>query len=322
MQELRWNPLLGTYTMVAANRQQRPHLQKNTCPFCPGSAQIPDGYDVLAYPNDFPVLSQSPPTPKPTLSPYHSSPSHGACEVLLYDPNHTASMANFSIEKIKRILQLWQNRWLWFQQKPNVQYIFIFENKGEEVGVTMHHPHGQLYAYSFLPLKLQIELDNCRTYWQQHQRNLWDDMIQAESKEKERLVAVNEEFLAFIPYFNDYPYGVYIVARSPIHCLAQFEDIHFTQLAKLLQSITKAFDALFQRPFPFMMGVYQTPVNMPSYAEAAHYYRWHIAFYPPLRAADKIKWNASSETGAWATANPRSVEECAAQLRQLIQDMG
>ncbi|MCX7744934.1 MAG: galactose-1-phosphate uridylyltransferase [Flavobacteriales bacterium] len=313
---LRYNPLLGTWTMVAAHRQQRPHLPKDYCPFCPGSGKVPDFYEVLKYDNDFPALSTN---PEEIIlhSFYQAAPSYGHCEVILYSSDHQASLYQLSSEHLLKLARLWKERWIALSQDPNVKYVFIFENRGEEVGVTMHHPHGQIYAYSWVPLKIEQELSQCLKWFQQYQKPLILEITQAELLEKKRVITVNNHFAAFIPYFTDYPYGVFITPLQAKNSLADMQDDELMSLGNILKDITGAFDYLFERPFPYMMCFHQIPVNID--ADVLSYYHFHIEFYTPLRAKDKIKWYASSEMGAWAAANTRNVEECAEELRLALK---
>lgn len=319
MSHLRWNPLLGTYTMVAANRQNRPHLPAGQCPFCPGSGQVPNDYEVLVYPNDFPALSSAYGEPEAINSQvYHAARAAGACEVILYSPDHYKGLAQLPQAHVLKLVQTWAQRYVEHSKNPEVQYIFPFENRGEEVGVTIHHPHGQLYAYPFVPLKIQTELNNALDYYQQHGRHLLQVMFEEERADGRRVVFENDHFTAFIPWFNDYPYGVYIMSRQ-YHRLQDMNESAQVQLAEALQNVIGGFDTIFNRPFPYMMGLYQAPVNSKEYQAMEEHYPFHIKFYPPLRAADRIKWNASSETAAWAAANTLLVEETAPLLKQAIE---
>lgn len=312
---LRYNPLLGTWTMVAANRQQRPHLPKDYCPFCPGSGKVPDHYEVLKYDNDFPALSTRP--EELIKHPFYSTrPAYGHCEVVLYSPDHLASLYDLSDDHLFKLVTLWKERFIQLSKDPQVKYVFIFENRGEEVGVTMHHPHGQIYAYSWVPLKIEQEISQCQKWFEQHQSPLIPDITKAEMQEKHRVITLNNHFTVFIPFFTDYPYGVFITPLRPINSLADMQEDELKSLASILKEITGAFDHLFDRPFPYMMCFHQIPVNITP--DVTKYYHFHIEFYTPLRAADKIKWYASSEMGAWAAANTRIVEDCAEELRQAL----
>lgn len=319
MSHLRWNPLLGTYNMVAPNRQHRPHLPKGQCPFCPGSRQVPDEYGVLLYPNDFPALSPNHPTPDtgPTDF-YHTAKAAGHCDVVLYSSNHDKGLAQLSIEHVTSLVNLWADRFEELAKDEEVKYIFPFESRGEEVGVTIHHPHGQIYSYPFVPLKVKTELENSLIHYKSTGNSLLLDMVATEMQDGRRMITENEHFAAFIPWFNDYPYGVYIVNRQGKSSISDMDKKERINLADILRKVIGAMDTLFNKPFPYMMCLYQRPVNSPEYADANAYYPFHIEFYTPLRAADRVKWLASSETGAWAAANTLLVEDTAPQLREAL----
>ncbi|MFZ5353882.1 MAG: galactose-1-phosphate uridylyltransferase [Bacillota bacterium] len=316
MSELRWNPLLKTWTMVASNRQSRPNMPKGWCPFCPGSGKVPDNYDVLKYDNDFPALTQNPLRPDVEGTElYQTAENYGKCEVILYSPEHDKSLHELSVEHITKLVELWTDRYVELSKDERIKYIFIFENKGEEVGVTMPHPHGQIYGYSFVPLKLKLELDSSKEYHEEHLSCILCDMNREEKAYGERVVTENDSFIAYIPFFTDYPYGVFIASKKHIGSFADFDEKDKQQLAMILKNITGAFDTMFERPFPYMMCIHQTPVNSNEYAASKDYYHFHIEFYPPLRDANRIKYYASSEMGAWAACNPLSVEDTVQQLK-------
>lgn len=322
MSHLRWNPLLGTWTIVAANRQSRPDMPRDWCPFCPGSGRVPADYDVLVYPNDFPALSHDAPMDDltPTNDPYAVAAAYGACEVILYAPDHTARLYDLSDDHLHKLVDLWCERHAHHAADERIKYVFPFENKGPEVGVTMPHPHGQLYAYSYVPLKVETELNNSRAYYDRHGSNLFDDMLREEmAGDGPRVLFDTPHFLVFLPHFTDYPYGLFVVAKSPCLYLGDLAAAARKELGTVLKKITGCFDYLFDRPFPYMMCIHQAPVNNPGYGDMASYYRLHIEFYPPLRSAGSIKYYASSEMGAWAAANTMRVEESIVHLREALQ---
>lgn len=317
MTELRYNPLLGDWTMVASHRQNRPNMPKAGCPFCPGSGKVPEHYDVLKYDNDFPALMSEPPEPdQVATSLYRTEKAYGKCEVILYSPNHATTLPELSVEHLEKLIDLWTERFVALSQEPNHQYIMIFENRGEECGVTMPHPHGQIYAYSWIPLKIRTELENCNTYHASKGSCMICDMNHAEIEFKKRVIYENEYFLAYIPFFTDYPYGLFIVSKNHKTALSDFTQAEKRSLAEMLKCMTGAMDALFNRLFPYMMVIHQRPVRDTS---AQDFYHFHIEFYTPLRDAGKLKYYASSEMGAWAPANPQSVEETSEHLRKAFQ---
>lgn len=322
MSELRYNPLLKTYTIVASNRQARPDMPKNWCPFCPGSGKVPDEFEVYAYSNDFPALSQNPGMPDIASSElYQVEKNYGACEVILYSPDHYTSLSQLSESHICSLIQLWIERTSAISKQPHVKYVFVFENKGEEVGVTMPHPHGQIYGYPFVPLKLQVELNACEEYYLRTGRNMLMDINAEEKAYQKRVISENDTFISYIPFFTDYPYGVFISCKSNRLLFTDFNEKEKRDLAAMLKEITGGLDGLFNKPFPYMMCVHQGPVNSVEYEDCSAYFNFHIEFYPPLRDANRIKYYAGSEMGAWAATNTRAVEETAQELRDAIERM-
>ncbi len=309
--------MLGTWTMVAPGRQKRPVVASTGCPFCPGSGKVPAAYSVLAYDNDFPTLSTNPEQPSPVGSDlYKVKPAYGKCEVILYSSKHEASLSTIPLGQVRELVDLWVERSKALGALKGIKYVFPFENKGEEVGVTIHHPHGQIYAYPFVPLKVQVELERSRQYRCDTGECLICGMNREEARFQKRLIAENHGFVAYLPFFTDYPYGAFVVPKRHLTYLSDLLPPEQADLAVMLRNLTGAFDLLYQRPFPYMMCIHQGPVNCAEYADAAEYYHFHIEFYPPLRDANKIKYCASSEMGAWAPCNPLSVEDCAANLRK------
>lgn len=314
MAELRWHPLIKDWVMIASHRQNRPQMPADWCPFCPGSGKVPDHYDVYKYDNDFPALSQNPPVPdNVATSLYRMAEAYGKCEVILYSPEHTSSLHQFSVEHIMKIINLWTERFNELKKDDNIKYIFIFENRGEMVGVTMPHPHGQIYGYPFIPKKLELELEASKEHYERNGCCLICDMLKDEVKSRDRVIFENEDFAVFIPFFSEYPYGTYVVSKNHKQNLAQFTEREKANLAAALKEITGAYDSLFDSEFPYMMCIHQEPVNSGDFSEYCHF---HIEFFPPMRASNKQKFNASSETGAWAHANPTKPEEKAVELRQ------
>lgn len=321
MSELRWNPLLKTWTMVGANRQKRPHLPKGWCAFCPGSGRVPDDYDVMIYDNDFPIMMPEPPEPDDVAGDiYRTAPAAGKCEVVLYSPKHDAHLSSLGASHIRKVVDLWAERCEALAEDERVKYVFPFENRGEEVGVTMHHPHGQIYAYSYVPLKLELELAACREHRESHGDCLICRMNAEERRFDRRIVFENDSFSAYLPFFTDYPYGVFIVSKRHVGGLTDLTAPERDDLAACLEMTVASFDKVFDRPFPYMMAVHQTPVNSPELGDVDKYFHFHIEFYPPLRAADKIKYYASSEMGAWAAANVAAVEDSVMTLRRAKLD--
>jgi len=318
MSELRYNPMLNDWIMVASNRQQRPAMPKGWCPFCPGSGNVPDeGYDVLEYDNDFPVMTQE----FSQLSgqegdSFTARPMYGKCEVILYHPNHTITLPELPKVHIRKLVDLWTSRFEALAADKEIKYILIFENRGAEAGVTMPHPHGQLYAFNWLPKNIETEINNSKRHYQETGRCLTCELLSEEQNAKARMVMENDHFAVYVPYYTSYPYGTYVVAKEHVGSLPDFSSEQKDSLADILKRITGTYDTLFNKLFPYMMVMHQVPVNT---EDAGDYYHFHIEFYPPLRADGVQYFRASCETGAGAYCNATQPEEKAQDLRDAYE---
>ncbi len=315
MSELRYNPLLKDWVMVVASRQGRPQMPKDWCPFCPGSGKVPDeGYEVLRYPNDFPVLSQDPPVPDDVATDFFTvRPAYGRCEVILYSPEHNKTMSSLSNENLYALARVWREAFLDISGDPKIKYVMIFENRGEVVGVTMPHPHGQVYGYGVLPKRLELELDSASEHMDQNGKCLFCRMLEEETAQGKRVIFENRHFAVVLPFYAEYPYGVCIYAKRHVADIGGMTDEELNALGLTVRDVSGTLDMLFGYSFPYMMCMHNAPVNMGDMSRKWHF---HIEFFSPVRAKDKLKFNASSETGAWAHCNPTSPEEKAGELRE------
>lgn len=303
--------------MIASHRQNRPQMPKDWCPFCPGSGKVPDNYDVYKYDNDFPALSLTPPTPDDVANDFFRvAPAYGKCEVVLYSPDHHGALTKLSDEHLGKLADLWTERFKVLSADENVKYVFIFENRGDVVGVTMPHPHGQIYAYSFIPKKIQLETESAKEYHDEHGACLFCDMLKNEREFGKRVIFENEYFTVFLPFFTEYPYGVYIMPRRHVPDIARLNDAERASLALTVRDVVGMLDSLFDYAFPYMMCMHNAPVNSGDFDETYHF---HIEFFPPMRSANKQKFNASSETGVWAHCNPTCPEATSVELRNAYQ---
>ena len=311
MAELRWNPLINDWVMIASHRQNRPQMPKDWCPFCPSGGKVPD-YEVLEYDNDFPALSQTPPEPDDVANDFFKvAPAYGKCEVILYSPEHTKTLKELPQAHVEKLVDLWCERFEALKADEKIKFVFIFENRGDVVGVTMPHPHGQIYGYSFIPKKLQLE-DEAYRKSMENGKCLCCDMLEHEKADGRRIIFENDSFTVFLPFFCEYPYGIYIMAKRHVQYISELNDKERSDLADIVRKSAGTLDSLFGYNFPYMMCMHNAPVNS---GDVSHHH-FHIAFYPPMRSAEKQKFNASSETGAWAHCNPTAPEATAQELRE------
>lgn len=322
MSELRWNPLLGEWVATATHRQERTFMPpEDFCPLCPTEeggfpTEVPESdYDIVVFENRFPSLRTHPETPVvegSELCPVR--PSQGVCEVVLYSPNHSSTLAQESVVQIDKLIQVWTDRFRELGTLDFVKYVFIFENKGEAIGVTLHHPHGQIYAYPFVPPRITRELYQAQTHHERDGGCLLCNIIEEELRDGRRIVAENDSFVAFVPFFARWPYEVHIYSKRHFQALTDIVRAEQKQLAVMLKMVLVAYDRLFNISFPYMMVIHQRPTDGGAY----DYYHFHIEFYPPLRTATRLKYLAGSETGAGMFINDTLPEDKAAELRTHI----
>ena len=323
MSELRFNPLLGEWLATATHRQDRTFLPPaDYCPLCPTKSgghptEVPEPtYDLVAFENRFPSLKSRPDPPAIQADGiYAVEPSFGVCEVVLYSPNHYTTLAAEPVERIHKLIRVWRHRFDELSKHEFVKYVFIFENKGEEVGVTLHHPHGQIYGYPFIPPVVKKEIDQCTHHFQDTGHCLICDILVKELSFEQRIVASNDSFAAYIPFFARYPYEVHITARRHLQSLSDLFPNEERDLAEVLKQVLAAYDRLFNRSFPYIMVLHQRPSDGGVY----EHYHFHIEFYPPRRTAEKLKYLAGSEAGAGMFINDTLPEEKAKELRALVE---
>ena len=311
MTELRWNPTLLEWVSTASHRQGRPQMPADWCPFCPGSGRVPDHYDVHIYPNDFAAFTIPPATPAIQGDDFYKvRPSYGKCDVVLYHPDHRTSLAQLPVDHIVKLVQLWRKRFLELKATPGIRYVAVFENKGAVIGVTMPHPHGQIYALPFIPPRLERELAAARAHQRRNGRCLYCDILEKERRDGRRIIAENAAFTAFIPFYARWPYEVHIFARRHLGTLEVFRPSEERGLAEILKWVILKYDNLYNISFPYMMILHQSPPR-----GEYPYFHFHVEFYPPHRSKDKLKYMATIETGAGAFLNDSLAEEKAAELR-------
>jgi UDPglucose--hexose-1-phosphate uridylyltransferase len=313
MTELRWNPTVREWVSTASHRQNRPQMPADWCPFDPGSGRVPDNYDVYIYPNDFPAFSIPPPEPAIEGDDfYRVDRSRGKCDVVLYHPDHNKSLPQLSLDHITRVVRLWRKRFTELKRTPGIRYVLIFENKGAVIGVTMPHPHGQIYSFPFIPPRLKLEVAAARAHSRKTRQCLYCDILKKERQDGRRVLAENKSFTAFVPFYARWPYEVHIFSRRHLGALDEFRPSEERALAELLKWVTLKYDHLFQFSFPYMMLLHQSPTR-----GEYPYYHFHIEFYPPHRSKNKLKYLASVESGAGTFLNDSLAEEKAAELRAI-----
>jgi len=317
MSELRWSPITREWVILAAERQVRPVLPEGFCPFDPGASdEVPEEYDSIAIPNKFPSLRKSPPPVAEDRDGFfRAAPARGLCEVVLYSGSHDTILEEESISRIKGVIDLWQERYVELGKEPFVRYVFIFENRGKEIGVTLQHPHGQIYAYPFIPPFIERRLQSSRDFYHENGRCLFCEIVAREkATEPSRVVAEDDHFLALVPFWARWSYEVNIYPKRHFTGLDEIVEAEKWSLARVLKTVLLKYDGLFGFRLPFIMVVHQRPTDWEQSYEHCH---MSIEFYPPHRSRDQLKYLAGSETGAGAHINVTSPEIAADELRRV-----
>ena len=324
MNQLRWDPTLGEWVAYATHRQDRTFLPP--AEYCPLDPTEPGGfptevprpsYDIVAFENKFPSLTPDAPEPEgegSALTP--AAAGRGVCEVVLYSDDHNSTLATMPEGRIRNLVEVWADRYEELGALPFVEYVFVFENKGEAIGVTLHHPHGQIYAYPFVPPRPKKELEAARNHRQETGSCLHCDLLAGELADGRRVVVGGEHFVAFVPFYAHFPYEAHVYARRCAPSIADLDAAERRDLAGVLKRLLVGYDDLFGFSLPYMMVMHQAPTDGGDHQGVAHF---HIEFYPPNRTADKLKYLAGSETGAGAYVVDVLPETAAGTLREAIE---
>lgn len=325
MNELRWDPTLGEWVAYATHRQDRTFLPPaEYCPLCPTKpggfpTEVPrESYEIAVFENKFPSFTPDAPMPtEPGSALTPTAPGRGVCEVVLYSDEHDSTLAGMSERRIRNLVGVWADRYEELGSRKEVEYVFIFENKGEAIGVTLHHPHGQIYGYPFVPPRPKKEIEAARQYRAKNGRCLHCDLLSQEHEDGRRVVAKGEHFTAFVPFYAHYPYEVHLYARRCAPSISDLSGEERSDLARTLKRLLVGYDALFGISLPYVMVMHQAPTNGEDHEGVAHF---HIEFYPPNRTTEKLKYLAGSEVGAGAFIMDALPEQTAGKLREAVED--
>jgi UDPglucose--hexose-1-phosphate uridylyltransferase len=314
---LRWHPLRGEWVVYATHRQTRTFLppaefdplKPTTDPDNP--TEVPAGpWDVAVFDNLFPALSRSPPDPPEVLF-VDTAPGRGACEVVVFTQDQSTSLGALPLSQIELILEVWADRTREIGARDDIAYVFPFENRGVEVGVTLHHPHGQIYAYPFVPPIPARELANQKIYYETRGRGLVADLLRAELAAGERVVYAGARAAAIVPVCARYAYEVWVAPIEPVPSFMSIDTATRADLARALKTVLLKFDRLWHKPFPYLMVCHQAPTDGRDHP----YAHLRIDFYPPYRMPGRLKYLAGTEIGAGVFTADTSPEEKAAELR-------
>jgi UDPglucose--hexose-1-phosphate uridylyltransferase len=313
---LRWHPLRGEWVAYAGHRQHRTFLP--SAEFNPlavtrdprAPTELPSGaWEVAVFDNLFPTLAISAHDP-PNLD-VPTAPALGACEVVVFTQDANASLGRLPLRQLELVIDVWADRYEELGARDEIAYVFPFENRGVEVGVTLHHPHGQIYAYPFVPPVPARELEQQRHHWEQTGRSLVEEMVEREVVERTRIVYDGPHAAAFLPVCARYTYEVWVAPKRPAPSFAALTGDERRDFARALKTVLMKYDALWSTPFPYVLVFHQAPTDGVVHPEA----HLHAEFYPAYRMRNRLKYLAGSELGAGVFTADALPEETARQLQ-------
>jgi UDPglucose--hexose-1-phosphate uridylyltransferase len=324
--QVRYDPLLGEWVIIASHRQDRTYLPPaDHCPLDPSRpgrlTEIPaPDYEVAVFENRFPSLvtpsgpgGEAPAAdggtdPRGLLA---ARPGYGRCEVVCFSPQHTASFADLTRDQAALVLAAWTARSAALAALPGVEQVYCFENRGREIGVTLSHPHGQIYAYPFVTPRTARMLASLDRHREQTGRNLFDDVLASEMTDGSRLVIGTDYWIGFVPHAARWPYEVHLYPRRRVPDLQELTEAERDDFCGAYLQLLRRFDRLFGAPAPYISGWHQAPRGA-----VRDDFALHLELFTIRRAPGKLKYLAGSESGMGAFANDVVPERAAQTLRR------
>ncbi|NND90822.1 MAG: galactose-1-phosphate uridylyltransferase [Granulosicoccus sp.] len=339
--ERRWHPLLSQWVLISARSAARPwsgakladHQQAvlqhdPDCYLCPrvtrANGQVnPDYQGAYAFDNDFPSLSFDAPDDASTSNEnelHRTAPAHGRCRVLCWSERHDATLASLDTHRMQAVVRLWQTEYQSLCLQTGIENVLIFENKGVEIGVSNLHPHGQIYATSFVTDSASRMRDAQATHAREHGgESLLQNLLHDAHTQAHLMVEKRRWFSVIVPFAARFSYESWIVPNRHVSSLADMQDEELDELAVLYQRQVRRYDLLFQRSAPNITLLHNAPCDVAHQADNLHWC-FHLVFQPPLRDPEKLKYLAGFESGSNNIVNPVQPEQAAEQLRSIDPD--
>ncbi|MGJ6968876.1 galactose-1-phosphate uridylyltransferase [Streptosporangium sp. G11] len=317
--ELRYDPLTEEWIAVAGHRQSRTFLPPaSQCPLCPSTpgnlTEVPSPtYDVAVFENRFPSFSDQPGEHRRIGGLSEVRPGIGRCEVVCFTSEHDSSFSRLSPEQVELVMEAWVDRTAELSAIPGVEQVFCFENRGAEIGITLAHPHGQIYAYPYVTPRTRLTLGAAERHRERTGGNLFADILAAEREAEVRVVGSNEHWTAFVPAAARWPVEVHLYPHRKVPDLVALDAEERAAFGPLYTDVLRRLDGLFGVPMPYIAAWHQAPVNTGrdlSYA--------HMELFSIRRAPDKLKYLAGSESAMGAFVNDVSPEATAHLLRSVV----
>ncbi|MEU7009182.1 galactose-1-phosphate uridylyltransferase [Streptomyces sp. NPDC046332] len=304
--EIRYDALLGDSVAIASHRQGRTyHPPADECPLCPSrdgrQSEIPaPDYDVAVFENRFPSLAGE----------------NGRCEVVCFTSDHDASFADLTPERVALVLDAWTDRTAELAERPGVEQVYCFENRGAEIGVTLGHPHGQIYAFPYVTPRTALMRRQAAEHRARTGRNLFDDVVARERADEVRVVLESEHWIAFVPYAAHWPYEVHLHPTRRVPDLRALDEGARTAFPQIYLELLRRFDRIFgpgEPPTPYIAAWHQAPFTGADREE----FGLHLELFTVRRAPGRLKYLAGTESGMGAFMNDVPPEAAAERLREV-----
>ncbi|WP_082521075.1 galactose-1-phosphate uridylyltransferase [Rhodococcus sp. Leaf278] len=326
--QMRFDVLTGEWIVIAAQRMDRTFLPPaDASPLAPSrpdrpATEIPAAdYDVVVFENRFPSLSetaaqQTLPTEVDGEALWQLAPGTGRCEVICFASDPDASFVSLELSRVRTIIDVWADRTAALSAIPGVQQVFCFENRGKEIGVTLTHPHGQIYAYPYLPPRTDALMRQSRTHFESTGRVLLADVLAAELRSGRRIVVDAEHWVAYVPAASRWPVEVHLAPRRDVADLAELNDAERDELAGVYRDLLRGVDAFFEGvdEVPYISAWHQAPVGADRELG-----RLHLQLFSMMRSPGRMKFLAGSESAMGAWVNDTTPERIADRLREVLE---
>lgn len=328
--EERWHPLRREWVVISSHRNDRPWHGETVrdaasslpayvpdCYLCPGNVRVSgvrnDDYtSVFAFDNDHPSVGPKAPTAlELPLGIYRSRPANGLSRVVCFSPRHNVTLAELSHGEIVNLLAVLQAQYRELAARDEVRNVFMFENKGEVVGVSNPHPHCQIYATNFVFKTFEIEAEASAAHLADHGRPLFHDIIAAEEADRRRLLVSRDRAVSFVPFFARYAYETFVAPRATHASLADLDHAELSDFAAVLSETLIRLDNLWRMSLPYVMVFHQAPTDGGPYPG----FHFHLQIHPPLRKPGLLKYLAGPEIGGGNFLNDTAPEAKAAELQ-------
>lgn len=312
MSRLRWNPLLAEWVITTPKRADRPfQAEERACPFCPGQKETAGAWKVLTLDNKFSALN-------PTVGPVPlegglvmDAPAYGTCKVIILSPNHDEQIERMDDGQLLLVFREYLEVFEDLDKMRGISYVMQFENRGKSIGVSLNHPHAQVYALPFIPPRIQREIEQSKKKWDTENSCLICEIIQNELEQGTRILRENDKFVSCVPFFARLPYEVHVYPKEHVTSLSELED-ELLGLGMMVRDVVTRYSTVFDET-AYVMSFH----TRPSIGEYP-FWHFHVEFYPPWRDKSRRKYLAGIELGAGTYTNDSLPEERAQELREAL----